>query len=118
MRTIIAGSRNVTDYNIINFVMFKIDWKPTEIISGTANGVDKLGEQWAIKNNIPLKQYPADWNKYGKSAGYKRNLLMAENADALVAIWDGISKGTKHMIDIAKKKNIKTFIYIIRENND
>jgi hypothetical protein len=111
MRTIIAGSRNIDNYNIINDIMNRIDWKPSLIISGTAKGVDKLGEEYALKNNIPLKQYPADWDKYGKSAGYKRNLLMAENADALVAIWDGKSKGTKHMIDIATKKNLKTFIY-------
>jgi len=110
MRTIIAGSREgVEPYHLVSALQ-QIDWVPTAIISGTAKGADKLGEQWAIANNVPLEKYPAKWDKYGKSAGYKRNAQMAEAAEALVALWDGKSKGTSHMIDLAKKHGLKIFI--------
>ncbi|MEA1980842.1 MAG: hypothetical protein U9N54_07710, partial [candidate division Zixibacteria bacterium] len=74
-------------------------------------GVDKLGEEYAEQNYIPLLKFPANWNKYGKRAGYVRNEEMANNADALIAIWDGKSKGTNHMINIAKKKGLLVAIF-------
>ena len=113
MKTIIAGSRNITEYATLIKALKKVDWEITTVLSGTARGVDKLGEIFAKENNIPLEKYPAEWDKYGKSAGYKRNLVMAENAEALLALWDGQSKGTKHMIDIAKKHSLKIHIYQI-----
>jgi hypothetical protein len=112
MRTIIAGSRNITDYVTILHAI-SLSWKPTVVISGCARGADKLGEEWAIRNNVPIERFPANWNEYGKSAGYRRNVEMSENAEALLAIWDGESKGTKHMIDIAKKKELLVYIYLI-----
>lgn len=66
---------------------------------------------WARRNNVPVEKYPANWDKYGKSAGYIRNEEMAKVADSLLAIWDGKSRGTKHMIDIATKKGLTVFIY-------
>ena len=111
MRTIVAGSRDITDINLIYNIMLASKFPIRLIISGGAKGVDSLGEQIAKYFNIPLEIYPADWDQYGKSAGYKRNELMASKADALVAVWDGKSKGTKHMIDIAKRYKLKTFIY-------
>ena len=78
-----------------------------EIVSGTANGADKLGEKYANDNGYPIKQFSANWDKYGKSAGYKRNAQMADYADTLIAFWDGKSRGTKHMIDLAKRGNLK-----------
>ena len=114
MRVIIAGSRTFSDYNLLeerlNFFFSKKAREQITIISGTANGADKLGERYANENNISIERYPADWDQYGKSAGYKRNLQMANNADALVAFWDGVSKGTNHMINIAKNKNLKVRI--------
>jgi hypothetical protein len=110
MKTIIAGSRDCTDYNILLSAISNISWKPSTIISGTARGVDRLGKRWAIENNIPLIRMPAQWDKYGKRAGYLRNESMAKISEALIAIWDGISPGTKHMIDVAK--NFKLLIYI------
>lgn len=111
MRTIIAGSRNITDINVVRNAIKSSNFKVTTVISGGARGVDKLGEELANKFNIPLEIYPADWDKYGKSAGYVRNELMASKADALIAIWDGQSRGTKHMIDLAEKYKLKIFIY-------
>ena len=77
-----------------------------EIVSGTANGADKLGEKYALETIFNLKKMPANWDLYGKSAGYVRNEEMAKYADACVCFWDGKSKGTKHMIDLARKYNL------------
>ena len=111
MRTIIAGSRDITDYSILEEAIKQCGWIPTVVISGAARGADTLGEEWADKNKVTLEKCPADWNKYGKSAGYKRNQEMAEIAGALIALWDGKSRGTKHMIEIADLKNLKIFIF-------
>ena len=116
MRTIIAGSRDITDYSILEEAIKQCGWIPTVVISGAARGADTLGEIWADKNGVPLERCPADWNQYGRSAGYKRNQEMAEKAEALIALWDGKSRGTKHMIDIADLKNLKIFIYRTDEN--
>jgi hypothetical protein len=88
-------------------------WVPTTVLSGNARGADILGEMWAKNNSIPCELYPAEWDIHGKSAGYIRNSTMAENAEALIALWDGESRGTKHMIDLAKKKGLKYHIHII-----
>lgn len=77
-----------------------------EIVSGTARGADQLGEKFAKEKGCNLKQFPADWDAYGKSAGYRRNADMAKYADACVVFWDGVSKGTKHMIDLAEKAEL------------
>ena len=111
MKVIIAGSRDIIDFvHVMDAIMFaKFDI--TEVVSGGAVGVDQNGEQWATDCDIPVKKFPADWNQFGKSAGYKRNVQMAEYADALLAVWDGFSRGTNHMIDIMNKKGKPVFIY-------
>jgi|TARA_R110000782_G_scaffold203642_2_gene292198 hypothetical protein len=109
MRVIIAGSRDFNDYNTLERkmnIILKNQYDVT-IISGTARGADKLGERYAGQNHHKLEKYPAMWDLYGKSAGYKRNEEMANTSDAAVVFWDGKSKGTKHMIDISKKFNLK-----------
>jgi len=116
MKIIIAGSRNINNYNIIVNTIKKSNFDISEIVSGNARGVDKLGERFAKENNIKLKLFPANWDKYGKGAGYIRNIQMAEYADALIAIWDGISKGTKMMIELAKKKELKIFVCEYKNN--
>jgi len=112
MKVIIAGGRDFSDYDNLCQVCNKILSEQTniEIVSGVASGADKLGERFAFDNGYPIKQFPADWDKFGKSAGYKRNAEMAEYADALIAFWDGKSKGTKHMIDLANDAKLKVRI--------
>jgi hypothetical protein len=78
-----------------------------EIVSGTANSADKLGERYANENKYHITRFPADWDKYGKSAGYIRNEEMAKYAEVLIVFGDCKSKGTKHMIDIARRYNLK-----------
>lgn len=113
MRVIVAGSRDFTDKDFLTHILdtvFKHWNEDVTIISGTARGADQLGEQYAVEHNLPVERYPADWITHGKSAGYKRNVTMAENADTLIAFWDQRSKGTKHMIDIAQKHKLLVYI--------
>jgi len=113
MKVIIAGSREIFDYNIVKEAIEESKFEITEVVSGTARGVDSLGERWAYEHKIPVKRFPADWDKHGKAAGIIRNSEMANYGEALIAIWDGESRGTKNMIDTAKKKNLQVFIKII-----
>lgn len=116
MKTIIAGSRHINNPKILKRAISEANWRcdivPTSVVSGKASGVDTLGENWAKNNKLPVHEYPADWDKYGKKAGYIRNALMAKNAEALIALWDGKSAGTKNMIDEASKLGLKTHVYL------
>lgn len=108
MKVIVAGSRTFDDYKLLEDTLDILSSKVCniEIVSGTANGADKLGEKWAIKNNKIIHRFKPDWS-IGKGAGFIRNKDMAEFSDACIVFWDGISKGTKHMIDLSKKYNLK-----------
>jgi hypothetical protein len=109
MKVIIAGCRTFNNYTLLNKKCDSIlaNQSDIEIVSGTALGADKFGEKYAASKGYKITQFPADWNKYNKSAGYIRNEEMAKYADALIAFWNGKSAGTKHMIDLAKKYNLK-----------
>ena len=104
MKVIVAGSRSFRDYEVLCKVLDEMEI--TTIISGGARGADKLGERYANERGISLEQYPAQWDRYGNHAGFIRNVEMAENADALVAFWDGFSGGTLHMITVAKQRGL------------
>lgn len=113
MNTIIMGSRAITDYEQVKDVVNKCPFvdEISVVLSGGANGVDKLGELWAKENGVPVILFPADWNgPMKKRAGFLRNIQMAENADACIGIWDGRSVGTEHMMKLAKKKKLKLFV--------
>ncbi len=109
MRLIVAGTRTFSDYALLEKILDKIEWEITEIVSGCASGADTLAIQYAEHRVIPVKKFPADWATHGKRAGPIRNEQMAQYADALICFWDGASKGTKHMIDVAAKHKLKTF---------
>ncbi len=114
MKTIIAGSRSITNIEDVYNAVHNSNFDITEVVSGIARGVDRLGEQWAKENNISIKRFPAQWNKYGRSAGYIRNAQMANYSDALIAVWDGKSKGTQHMSNFAKKSGLLVYVYTIK----
>jgi hypothetical protein len=113
MKVIIAGSRIFKDYNKLCSVCDYMlqNQKEIEIVSGTAFGADILGERFAEERGYKITRFPPDWNRYGKSAGYRRNEEMANYADALIAFWDGQSRGTKHMMDLAVQYGLKVKIY-------
>lgn len=115
MKVIIAGSRTFNNYGYFKEKMLEVQKqiKIDEIISGVAKGPDIMGIYWGDMHNIPVKKFPADWEKYGNAAGYIRNVAMAQAADFLVAFWDGKSKGTKHMIDTMKKQGKHGIVFIV-----
>lgn len=131
VKIIIAGSRGFNDYKYLEAKCHKIfyilskehnilsghileDTQNMEVISGHAKGADILGEMFASKYKIKIKRFFPNWDIYGKRAGYLRNKEMAEYASdsngVLIAFWDGKSKGTKHMINLAKENNLMVFI--------
>jgi hypothetical protein len=114
MKVIVAGSRGITDHELVRKAMNSV-WRevgPYEVVSGMARGVDSVAAVLAHKAGIVVHQRPADWDRYGRRAGYLRNEQMAEEADVLIAIWDGKSKGTDHMIRLATKKGLRVFVWM------
>ena len=110
-RVIIAGTRSFNDYELLrdscnNLLSEKQQTHTVVVISGTARGADQMGERYARERGFQFRRFPADWEQYGKSAGHIRNAKMADNADALIAFWDGQSRGTKNMIDNARRKGL------------
>jgi hypothetical protein len=122
MRVIIAGSRKFNDYDLLKKECnaWLAEACRIEIISGHAQGADLLGERFANEFYYPLKVFPANWNLYGRSAGYIRNKAMAEYANEdlkgfLIAFWDRKSTGTKNMIDICNRMYIPVHICYYEE---
>ena len=111
---IIAGSRDFTDFELMERVLKEFDIH--EIVCGGARGADILGKEYGDKYNIPVKMFPANWERFGNRAGPLRNIEMAEYGSALIAFWDGESKGTQHMIREANRRKLYTVVikYIIK----
>ena len=107
-RVVIAGCRDYNNYEeakiFIDYCISDIRKDYTVIIvSGGTQGADALGERYARENNFKIERYIAEWDKYGKSAGPKRNKKMAEISDFVICFWDEKSRGTKSMIEYSKK---------------
>ena len=127
LRVIIAGSRDFNDYELLKKSAIEIITKKTmlpdltRIVSGGARGADTLGERFAKEFGLEVKKFPADWDGLGKRAGYVRNAVMAkfavkdDNDGTLIAFWDGQSRGTKHMIDLAKRYGLKVHVVNYKE---
>ena len=112
-KVIIAGGRDYDDYETLSRICFGVleAKEEVEIVSGGCSGADKLGERWGYENDHAIKVFPADWERHGKKAGPIRNWDMAQYADGLIAFWDGKSKGTKSMIAVAEKFELKVRVY-------
>ena len=120
-KLIVAGTRSFNDYELLRSVITQlfmkrhcwiIDWNE-EIVSGGAPGADTLAVRYATEADMPFKVFPADWKKYGRSAGPRRNRQMAEYADAAIVFWDGKSRGTQNMIQQMRElgKPVEVVIY-------
>lgn len=109
MRVIIAGSRGVADPVALEQAIAASGFRITCVVSGGARGADALGEAWAWRNGVSLSIMPAEWDKRGKRAGLIRNEEMAKYAEALIALWDGQSPGTRHMIETAARLGLPTY---------
>lgn len=115
----IVGSRTFTDYVMfkekISQILLKLEKKYSKIVfvsGGCPKGADNFAKQYAVENSIEIIEYLADWDKYGKSAGFKRNHLIIDKSDLLVAFWDGYSKGTLHDLKLMNMKQINRTIII------
>ena len=116
-KIIIAGGRDFNDYEFLRDQIDALELPEFEVVSGACRGTDKLGERYAEERDLPdPKLFPADWDKFGRGAGPIRNEEMARYADALIAFWDGDSRGTKLMIDIAERYGLE--IKIINYDKD
>lgn len=116
-RVIIAGSVSFQDYGLLRtkcdaILSEKQRTHSIVVVSGTARGADRLGERYAKEKGYQLRQFPADWDAHGRSAGPIRNGEMAKNADALIAFWNGHSSGTKNMIETAKRYGLPVRIIL------
>ena len=110
MKVIVAGSRTITSYKEVCKAIEESKFPIDKIVSGNAEGVDQYGENYAIINYIDLVIFPANWKLHKNKAGILRNIEMGNYADALIAVWDGKSRGTKHMIDYMKSLNKPVFV--------
>lgn len=116
MKTIIAGMRDFHHYPTLLAAIRDCPWNIDHVVSGGATGVDALGEQYASESGLPLQVFAItrkQWNEFGKKAGPMRNRQMAESAEALLAIWDGKSKGTKNMIETAQAKGLHVHVHMV-----
>ena len=108
----LVGSRTFTNYDILKQVMdlARKHGILKEIVSGGARGADSLAKKYAVENDVPYKEFPAQWDLYGKSAGFIRNKLIVDYCDIVIAFWDGKSRGTKDTIKLVKKAGKKIVI--------
>lgn len=110
-KVIVAGSRGFNNYLLLeqklSYFLSRFKPEDIEIVSGGARGADQLGERFAKEKGCKIKRFIPDWDSHGKAAGYIRNWEMAKYADACVVFWDQVSRGSKHMIDLARKEGIE-----------
>lgn len=119
MRVIIAGGRDFADHERLARVLDdmyadhlrRTNSEQFSVVCGMARGADQLGHDWATFAGVAIEEYPAEWDKHGKAAGHKRNLQMALNAEVLVAFWDGMSSGTRDMIQTALAHGLEVHVY-------
>lgn len=113
-RIIVAGSRSFDAYGLLDrklsHLFQRLTPDDTAIISGTARGADSMAEHWAWQHRFEVLRFPAQWDVHGRRAGYIRNEQMLEVATGLVAFWDGQSRGTAHMIGIAREKDLRVVV--------
>jgi hypothetical protein len=113
-RVIIAGGRDFNDWELlrmkVSYYLLQLEPSEVEIVSGCCGGADQLGEEYSILYGYPLKEFEADWKKYGKAAGPIRNKQMAEYATHLIAFWNWKSDGTRDMIKQATEAGLKIIV--------
>ena len=117
MKIVIAGSRTITNYDVVKSAIEQSGWLNdiTMIVSGCAKGVDTLALEYADNFDITTSEFEADWDKHGKSAGHIRNVEMAHYGQRLIAIQEKESTGTAHMIKTMARLNKP--IFLVRYNH-
>lgn len=110
MKVAVIGSRSLFVKNIGEYLPVNID----EIVSGGAKGIDTCAGSFAIANKIKFTEFLPDYEKFGRSAPLKRNLQIIEYADAVIAFWDGKSRGTEYVIRNCNKMNVPYIRYLFK----
>lgn len=115
-KVVVAGGRDFEDYSLLEAKLdyLLVNYLPhVQIVSGKASGADALGERYAAARGLSVAEFPADWKTHGKAAGPIRNREMAKYADAVIVFWDGVSRGTKNMRELAQQYQLplKTVYY-------
>lgn len=117
-RVIVAGSRELgMQYDLVDEAIAESPFEPEQIVHGGARGIDTAAAKWAHINNVVCHEYEADWDEHGKAAGPIRNQEMAEYADALIAIWDGESSGTRDMVEKALNEGLYLYVKTVGDSN-
>ena len=109
MRVAVVGSRGLTVENLGDY----IPEEAVEIVSGGAAGIDTCAREYALRRGLKLTEYLPEYARYGRAAPLKRNITIIENADLVLAFWDGTSRGTKYVIDNCKKRKIPVRVYVL-----
>ena len=109
MRVAVIGSRGL----VVDDLGKYLPKETTEIVSGGAKGIDSCAREYAQQHGLKLTEYLPEYSKYGRSAPLKRNIAIIENADLILAFWDGTSRGTKYLINNCKKRSIYVEIYML-----
>ena len=117
VKVVVAGSRDFDDYNYMceNLSFYTMNHDNIEIVSGGANGADKYGERWAKDNGYKVTRFIPDWS-IGKQAGMIRNKEMAQYSDIAIVFWDGVSKGSKNMIEEASYYCSSVIVILYKRN--
>lgn len=110
IRLAVVGSRTFNNYALLSQVLGSVHSTITEIVSGGAKGADTLAKKYALEHGITIQEYLPDWFQLGRRAGYVRNTKIVANSDALIAFWDGRSKGTRHSIRLAMASGLPLYI--------
>jgi hypothetical protein len=120
MKCIIAGSRSITSFQTVKAAIESCPWldEVTEVVTGGAQGVDTLGDNWAWCAKLDRTIMKANWEKQGRTAGVIRNKRMAAYADALILVWDGKSHGSRNMLETAKREGLKVWEVIVGNERD
>ena len=110
MKVAVVGSRNLQVDDLENYLPENV----TEIISGGAKGVDTCAKEYALAHRIRLTEYLPEYSRYGRSAPLRRNITIIEQADLVLAFWDGVSRGTKYVIDNCRRRGIPVKVFLPR----
>ncbi len=113
MKVVIAGSRDIENYHLVEEAVKRSNFDVTTILSGGARGVDRLGIAFAHDHRLQVQIFTPEWERLGSRAGMVRNQQMADAAEAVIAIWDGKSTGTRNMIELASKRGLPCFVRLV-----
>lgn len=107
MRVAVIGSRGLQVDHLEKY----LPEDTTEIVSGGARGIDTCAKKYALEHGLKLTEFLPEYDKYGRGAPLRRNITIIENADLVLAFWDGKSRGTKFVIDNCKKRNVPVVVF-------